>query len=281
MASAVTVGPTLIRESRVFGGVCVCAWDTPWLEGFELPETDELILAYHSRGSHDVRRLQGASFSRNRSIPGLLTLIPPGRSVAYHTGGRVSFTTIHVSNAALGVFFQSGIELPVHDRFAFRDPFAVSCIDSLLREARVPDRWSPRFVSAVTEALVLHLVRQAPASRPAETVLPEQKIAESRARIDADLGGNLSLARLAADADLSRAHFARVFQHVVHESPHRYVMRRRIERAAELLAHSDVGLREIAQDTGFSSQAHLTQLFRTRIGLTPQQYRRKRRPLAH
>ena len=70
LASAVHVGPSLIRESRVFGGVCVCAWDTPWLEGFELPESDELMLAYHSRGSHDVRRQQGALLSRNRSIPG-------------------------------------------------------------------------------------------------------------------------------------------------------------------------------------------------------------------
>jgi AraC family transcriptional regulator len=278
LASAVHVGPSLVRESRVFGGVCVCAWDTPWLEGFALPETDELILAYHSRGSHDVRRQQGTVLSRSRSIPGLLTLIPPGHPVAYHTGGRVSFTTVHISRAALGEFLAMGTDWPARDLFAFRDPFVASCVDSLLREARVPDRWSPRFVSAVTEALLLHLVRRSPSEpAPADAKSTGMKIAATRSRIDADLSADLSLEALAEEAGLSRAHFARTFRQVVNESPHRYVMNRRIEHAKELLAASTIELKEIAQEAGFCSQAHLTYVFRTRLAMTPQQYRRKHR----
>jgi AraC family transcriptional regulator len=281
LASAVHVGPSLVRESRVFGGVCVCAWDTPWLEGFELPETDELILAHHSRGSHDVRRQQGTILSRSRSIPGLLTLIPPGHSVAYHTGGRVSFTTVHVSRTALGEFLRSGADLPAHDLFAFRDAFVASCVDSLLREARVPDRWSPRFVSAVTEALLLQLLRHSPSEpEPGHAKSLETRVAETRSRIDANLAGDLSLESLAEEAGISRAHFARIFRQVVNESPHRYVMNRRIEHAKDLLSASTAPLKEIAHEAGFCSQAHLTHLFRTRLGLTPQQYRRKHRPVA-
>ncbi|HEY3658986.1 MAG TPA: AraC family transcriptional regulator [Steroidobacteraceae bacterium] len=282
LASAVHVGPSLIRESRVFGGVCVCAWDTPWLEGFELPESDELMLAYHSRGSHDVRRQQGALLSRNRSIPGLLTLIPPGHSVAYHTGGHVSFTTLHISRTALGEFLRSGADLPAHDLFAFRDPFVASCVDSLLREARVPDRWSPRFVSAVTEALLLQLLRHTPSEPdPGNAKSLETRVAETQSRIDANLAGDLSLETLAEEAGFSRAHFARVFRQVVNESPHHYVMNRRIEHAKDLLTGSTAALKEIAHEAGFCSQAHLTHLFRTRLGLTPQQYRRKHGPGPH
>jgi AraC family transcriptional regulator len=279
LTSAVHVGPSLVRVSRVFGGVCVCAWDTPWLDGFELPESDELMLAYHSRGSHDVRRQQGALLSRNRSIPGLLTLIPPGHSVAYHTGGRVSFTTLHISRAALGEFLRSGTDLPAHDLFAFRDPFVASCVDSLLREARVPDRWSPRFVSAVTEALLLQLLRHSPTEPELGTAKSlETRVAETRSRIDSNLAGDLSLETLAEEAGVSRAHFARVFRQLVNESPHHYVMNRRIEHAKDLLSGSTATLKEIAHESGFCSQAHLTHLFRTRLGLTPQQYRRKHRP---
>jgi AraC family transcriptional regulator len=282
LTTAVHVGPSLIRESRVFGGVCVCAWNTPWLEGFELPESDELVLAYHSRGSHDVRRQQGGALSRSRSIPGLLTLIPPGHAVAYHTGGRVSFTTLHVSRTALGEFLRGGTDLPAQDLFAFRDPFVASCVDSLLREARVPDRWTPRFVSAVAEALLLQLLRRSTTTAVSGNQKSlETRVSETRSRIDSNLAGDLSLETLAEEAGISRAHFARIFRQVVNESPHHYVMSRRIEHAKNLLTGSSAALKEIAQEAGFCSQAHLTHLFRTRLGLTPQQYRRKHRPIPH
>ncbi|MDB6102206.1 MAG: helix-turn-helix transcriptional regulator [Gammaproteobacteria bacterium] len=276
LSSAVHVGPILVRESRAFGGLCVCAWKTPWMEGFELPETDELILAYHRGGSHEVRALWGDSLSRSRSTPGLLSLIPPGHRVAYHTGGEVSFTTLHISREALHEVLHLGTRESIHERFAFRDPFVASCIDSLLREARVSDRWSPRFVSAVTEALLLQLLRNSPAEPEVASVPSlETRIAAVRSRLDGNLAGDLSVKALAAEVGLSRAHFARAFRQVVGDSPHRYVMRRRIERAKQLLTESHLALNEIAQEAGFCSQSHLTQIFRTHLGLTPQRYRRK------
>jgi AraC family transcriptional regulator len=275
LSSAVHAAPSLARESRVFGGLCVCAWKTPWIEGFELPQTDELILAYHRGGSHEVRALKGDSPSRVRSIPGLLSLIPPGHAVAYYTGGDVSFTTVHVSREALTEVVDREARESLVERFAFRDAFAASCVDSLLREALVPDRWTPRFVRAVTEALLLHLLRssQIPLAAPAVSS-SEARIAEARSKIDANLAADLSLETLAMEVGLSRAHFARTFRRVVGQSPHRYVMNCRIEHAKRLLSQSRLALNEVAQESGFCSQSHLTQIFRLSLGVTPQQYRR-------
>jgi AraC family transcriptional regulator len=274
LSKAIAIGPTLVRESLAFGGVSVCAWETPWLEGFTLPETDDLILALHSRGSRDVRWRLDARLSEQRSFPGLVTLIPPGHSVAYHTGGPVSFTTVHINRAALQSL-HDGREPVMQDRFAFRDNFVVSCIASLLQEARCADRWSQRFVGAVTEALVLHLLRLDPVeSEMVWPASPEQRIAATRNLIEANLDGNLSLARLAADVGMSRAHFARVFRQVVDVPPHHYVMKRRLDHAATLLSNTQLALKVVAQDAGFCSQAHLTQLFKKHRGVTPQAYRR-------
>jgi AraC family transcriptional regulator len=278
LCSAIHVQPSLVRESRALGGLFVCAWQTPWLEGFELPETDELILAYHRGGSSGVRAVWGDSRSRSRSTPGLLSLIPPGQRVSYYTGGQVSFTTVHISRVALGEVLHLGACELIHERFAFRDPFVASCVDSLLREARLPDRWTPRFVSAVTEALLLHLLRRSPADDLTPRVASaEGRIAELRSRMELDLSGDLSVEALAALAGLSRAHFTRTFREVVGESPHRYVMARRIERAKQLLSTGDLALSEIAQEAGFCSQSHFTRVFRTHLDLTPQQYRLRRR----
>jgi AraC family transcriptional regulator len=278
LCSAVHAAPSLVKESRAFGGLCVCAWKTPWIEGFELPETDELILAYHRGGSHEVRARRGVSMSRSRSIPGLLSLIPPGHPVAYYTGGEVSFTTVHISRLALSEVLDRGARESIHERFAFRDPFVASCVDSLLREGRASDRWSRRFVTAVTEALLLHLLRNSPAESPLPSASsPEARIAEVRSKVDANLAADLSLNALAEEIGMSRAHFARTFRQVVGESPHRYVMSRRIDHAKQLLSQSHLGLNEIAHEAGFCSQSHLTQIFRTRLGLTPQQYRQQYR----
>ena len=276
LSSAVHVAPSLVRESRALDGLYVCAWKTPWIEGFELPQTDEVILAYHRGGSHEVRALKGDSPSRARSIPGLLSLIPPGHRVAYYTGGNVSFTTVHVSREALTEVLDRKARESLEERFAFRDAFAASCVDSLLREALVPDRGTPRFVRAVTEALLLHLLRSSQTALAAPAVSSsEARIAEARSKIDANPAADLSLEALAIEVGLSRAHFARMFRRVVGDSPHRYVMSRRIEHAKRLLTQSRLALNEIAQEAGFCSQSHFTQIFRLRLGVTPQQYRRR------
>ena len=274
---AVHVAPSLYRESRAFGGISVCAWNTPWLESFALPETDDLTFAYHRGGSNDVRVLRGDEWSRVRSTPGLLTLIPPGRRVAYHTRGAVSFATVHVSRAALLEFVPAGAG-SFEDRFAFRDPFVASCMDALLREARASNHWTPRFVSAVTEALLLHLLYNSPSLSKSQTSSPKtpaERIEDVRLRIDVKLAGDLTVDELAAEAGLSRAHFIRTFQRIVGESPHRYVMSRRVEFAKRLLNDTSLSLKAIAHEAGFCSQSHFTHIFRTQLGLTPQQFRRK------
>jgi AraC family transcriptional regulator len=83
-----------------------------------------------------------------------------------------------------------------------------------------------------------------------------------------------ALADLAAVAGLSVFHFARVFKQSAGESPHVFVLRRRIERAKRLLSQSRLPLREIAPACGFSSQSHLTARFRKLTGVTPRGYRR-------
>ncbi|MNL85512.1 Exoenzyme S synthesis regulatory protein ExsA [compost metagenome] len=74
---------------------------------------------------------------------------------------------------------------------------------------------------------------------------------------------------------MSTYHFARRFQETVGMSPHSYVLGRRIERAGALLRRRDVPLVDIALACGFSSQSHLTTVFRRCLGLTPGEYRRR------
>lgn len=77
---------------------------------------------------------------------------------------------------------------------------------------------------------------------------------------------------LAAVADLSPYHFARAFKRSVGSSPHRYVLRRRIERAKYHLAAGELSLAAVALACGFGSQSHFSAHFRAATGLTPRQF---------
>lgn len=95
--------------------------------------------------------------------------------------------------------------------------------------------------------------------------------------IDAHLDSALNIAELAASAGISVSHFSRSFFRSVGLTPHRYVMRRRLTRAHDLLAQTDLALAEVALTTGFSDQSHFCRRFREFIGLPPRSFRTQHR----
>ena len=102
------------------------------------------------------------------------------------------------------------------------------------------------------------------------------QILRVRAFIDNNLHRAIHIRDLSAVARRSPAHFSRKFKLAVGESPHAYVVRRRLERACHLMMTSAASLSEIALSVGFSDQAHLCRLFRQAFGQSPANWRRER-----
>ena len=104
---------------------------------------------------------------------------------------------------------------------------------------------------------------------------------ERRAKdlIEYRLGTDLSLDELANACGLSIAHFARAFRLSVGETPHRWLMRRRVDAAQHLLQDTGKHLAEIATDCGFADQAHFTNVFTSFVGTPPGKFRREKTAL--
>ncbi|WP_284268984.1 helix-turn-helix domain-containing protein [Bradyrhizobium iriomotense] len=85
--------------------------------------------------------------------------------------------------------------------------------------------------------------------------------------IDGHLEGDLTLDEMASVACLSRFHFARAFKQAVGQSPRRFVIARRLERAEVLLTEGETPLVEIALSLRFSSQANFSRTFRQSTGM--------------
>ena len=95
--------------------------------------------------------------------------------------------------------------------------------------------------------------------------------------IDTHITGPVLVADLCALIDRSEAHFSRSFKRTFGESPHAFVIRRRLELAARYMLQTDVSLSDIALRCGFTDQAHLCKHFRQSTGQTPAAWRRARR----
>jgi AraC family transcriptional regulator len=133
------------------------------------------------------------------------------------------------------------------------------------------------YAEGLGTALAVHLLRRYGTS-PSARVMHKGGIASRPLRrvidyINEHLQDELSLAELARTAKLSPHHFVTAFKAGTGISPHQYVIKRRLERARDLLRRKENTISEIAYAVGFSSQSHLTAHFRRMTGLTPWKFR--------
>ncbi len=109
---------------------------------------------------------------------------------------------------------------------------------------------------------------------------PARHLLRAKDLADARFGEPLTVADLARAAGLSPAHFSREFRRTFGESPHAYLLTRRLERAAAMLRTTDRSVAEICIAVGLSSVGSFTTSFRRMFGTSPTAYRASFPPAA-
>lgn len=109
---------------------------------------------------------------------------------------------------------------------------------------------------------------------PARHLLRAKDLADARYREP------IQVAEMAGAAGLSKAHFSREFRRTFGESPHHYLLTRRLERAAELLRMTDWTVAEVCLSVGLLSIGSFTTSFKRAYGQTPTEYRASQPPAA-
>jgi AraC-like DNA-binding protein len=112
-------------------------------------------------------------------------------------------------------------------------------------------------------------------------VPPARHLLRAKDLIDARYREPLDVPELARAAHLSPAHFSREFRRVFGETPHRYLLTRRLERAAALLRTTDRPVSDICLAVGLRSLGSFTTSFGRTYGLTPTAYRAAYPPATH
>lgn len=164
---------------------------------------------------------------------------------------------------------------------SFRDPLLAEIAYAIMFELEHETSAGSLLAETLALSLVARLIQNHAGAAPSGPVtraigegLDRRRLARVLDYIEANLEGDLTVARLASVACLSEFYFARAFKVAVGESPHRHVSARRLERAKDLLSDADRALVDIALALRFSCQANFNRAFRQATGQTPAQYRR-------
>jgi AraC family transcriptional regulator len=112
-----------------------------------------------------------------------------------------------------------------------------------------------------------------PAIRADVQALPRGRLKRVTDHVRDHPDQDLTLAQLSALVHMSRYHFARLFRHSTGLSPHCFVVRARIERAARLLETSNLPIGDIGRLVGFRSPSHFSTVFRRLTNVTPRGHR--------
>jgi AraC-like DNA-binding protein len=228
----------------------------------------------------------GKLFHEGRMQQGTMRLSEPGLGLRCIFRGGYDALHLHIRNSVIAEFADAGGEATQDAavRFAGSQPIVDPLIErlghALIRADDFGGTFGQCYADSIGLAIVARLLAKNDKAEPGASGsrvsgLPKWRLKRATDFIAAHLGDPIGLAEIAASTGLTRMHFAAQFRASTGLRPHDYLVRRRIERAQELLAGSQLSLAEIALEVGFKAQAHFTTVFAKVVGETPHAWRRK------
>lgn len=159
----------------------------------------------------------------------------------------------------------------------FSDPLLWQIGLTLRNELKNPSAMSALYAQTTAQMLVVHLLRHYATNhvvvKEHQQGLTMKQMKRVTKYVQANLTKDLTLEDLAEQTGYSPYHFARLFRQVSGDTPHQFVIRQRVKEAQHLLRNTDLPIAQIAVETGFTHQSHLTRVFKRFVSTTPKAFR--------
>lgn len=292
-----TVGETHGRVFRPGNRLIAHSQDVGWrslhaaiLEEAPFQATERAIqhpsLIYHlSRPTEVTRRIEGTRGEKALIGPRRLCLTPGQATTSWQHSGHPEILQVYLrrnifESAVSEIYGCDASAAELVPRFAILDPLLEQLAIAITGALHNGTAEDGVYIDAIAHMMAAHLARgHSTRSRPARHA-PAKPVSGWKMRrlvdfIEENLDGDLTLDAMAAEVEISPLYLARAFKAAVGQSPHQYVLTRRIERARELLRNTSMPVVDVAMAVGFSSQSHLSHWFLRQVGVSPAAYRRQ------
>ncbi|NYF88001.1 AraC family transcriptional regulator [Tunturiibacter empetritectus] len=214
--------------------------------------------------------------------PGALTLVPLGTIPAVRLCSSSELISCAVEDAvvqAIAMEERKGQMPELLFKTGIRDRATEHIVNLLSEEMEAGGLAGRMYAESLVQALVSRYLALASSKSvpqaPAAPVMHPRLLRRLRDWMESNLHRDISLAAMAREANYSSTHLLRSFRASTGMTPHQYLLELRVAKAESLLRDKAPRLIDIASECGFASQAHFTQIFKARRGLTPGQYRRQ------
>jgi AraC family transcriptional regulator len=216
--------------------------------------------------------------------PGTVHVTEPAVPVRCLFRGPYDVLHLHVPNTLIAECTRdmSGHPAPVlcAEAVPSKDIMLDSLGRALLEANRIGGWFGQTYAESISMAIVARLLASASRASPCErsrgSKLAPWRLKRAIDYVEARLHEAVSLADIASSAGLTRMHFAAQFRAATGLRPHEYLLRRRIERAQEMLLGTGLSLVDVALSVGFQNQAHFTSIFKRYVGQPPRAWRESR-----
>lgn len=251
------------------------------------PALGHPFIIYHLTHPTEVtRKIEGARREKGLLGPRNICITPPETMTQWEHHGHPEILQIYLRRslyeAAVGEMYGcDAAAAEIVPRFGIVDPLleqlAIALADAL-RSGAVRDGL---YIDTVADMMAVHLARahsvqSRPTILPYTPVVSHQRMRQLIEFIEANIDQPLTLDAMATQVGISPLYLARAFKAAIGQSPHQYVLARRIERAKELLRNTEMPIIDVALSVGFSSQSHLSHWMIRHTGVSPAVYRRSR-----
>lgn len=252
--------------------------------GAETP-ADQHVVKIVLRNTNIRFSVSGRTVQDGLTTPGTVHVTEPAAPVHCLFRGPYDVLHLHVPNQLIAECARDMTSHPRPVLFSKGIPSKDATVDSLARALIEADRVGGSFgqiyADCISIAIVARLLasanRRAGPDQPKAGKLARWRLKRAIDYVEAHLNNPVSLADVASAAGLTRMHFAAQFRAATGMRPHEYLLRRRIERAQEMLVGTSMPLVDIALSVGFQSQSHFTRVFKRYVGQPPRAWRESRR----
>lgn len=229
----------------------------------------------------DVRQDAGPT-TRVRASVGECRVLPPDTPCASDilTQGKLRYFIIDDARffETLGDTLEKPLDIKTLSS-GFRSPVVNTLLQRIFLSAQNGDKTTPFYTDALTNAMIAEIAIQFEqptwgCSKNIALKLDATLMHRLDEMIAAENGPVPQIVNLASEAGMSVSRFSKMFKETTNQTPYQYLMDLRIKKAQDLLQNSNKSLAQIAFACGFSSQSHMTDVFRVRIGITPGVFRK-------
>jgi AraC family transcriptional regulator len=240
-------------------------------------------LAYFVNGGASIRRrVDGEAAETVQLQARQFGFVPTRAASHWDLHGTPEILTLYLRDAMVDrlveeVFGRDPKQVELRPRLGVADPLLEQLALALLRAMCDGEDEAGLYTDQLAQAMTVHILHRHCSGISARAPAINKsvpKFARVVDYIDAAMEGDLTLAAMADVAGMNPFYFARAFRRQFGETPHRFVLRRRIDRAKRLLRETETPLVEIALNCGFASQSHFASVFHRHVGATPSQYRK-------